>query len=84
MQEARPCFAATPGASCAITARGPAPHGDSRLRAVDVAMTVCAAPAYYPPVRIGRHIYADGGLFSARKRKIQLEVETHRLVALLQ
>src|SRR5512142_1033165 len=42
----------------------PASRGDELVRAVDVAMATCAAPAYFPSVAIGESMYADGGLFA--------------------
>jgi patatin-like phospholipase/acyl hydrolase len=38
--------------------------GDEHIRAVDAAMATCAAPAYFPAVRIGEDLYADGGMFA--------------------
>ena len=59
------------------TPHAPASHGDGRLRAVDVAMAACAAPAYFPSVRIGRHIYADGGLFAVAPDQVALHELEH-------
>ena len=59
------------------TPHAPASQGDSRLRAVDVAMAACAAPAYFPSVRIGRHIYADGGLFAVAPDQVALHELEH-------
>lgn len=39
-------------------------HGDESVSAVDVAMATCAAPAFFPAVRIGGSLYADGGVFA--------------------
>ena len=36
--------------------------GDEQISAVDVAMATCAAPAYFPAVRIGEQLFADGGM----------------------
>lgn len=59
------------------TPHGPASQGDGDLRAVDVAMAACAAPAYFPSVRIGRRIYADGGLFAAGPDQVALHELQH-------
>ncbi len=59
------------------TPHSPASQGDGRLRAVDVAMAACAAPAYFPSVRIGRHIYADGGLFAVAPDQVALHELEH-------
>ena len=59
------------------TPHAPASRGDGDLRAVDVAMAACAAPAYFPSVRIGRHIYADGGLFAVAPDQVALHELEH-------
>jgi uncharacterized protein len=46
--------------------------GDGDCGAVEVAMASCAAPAYFPSVRIGRRLYADGGLFAVAPDQIAL------------
>ena len=46
------------------TPHGPRSRGDENCRAVDVAMATCAAPAYFPAVRIGDSLYGDGGMFA--------------------
>jgi len=46
------------------TPHGPKSGGDESVRAVDVAMATSAAPAYFPARRIGRHLFADGGMFA--------------------
>jgi len=38
--------------------------GDERVLAVDAAMATCAAPAYFPAVRVGEDLFADGGMFA--------------------
>ena len=40
-------------------------------------MAACAAPAYFPSVRIGRHIYADGGLFAVAPDQVALHELEH-------
>lgn len=54
-----------------------APEADSALRAVDVAMAACAAPAYFPAVRIGRRLFADGGLFAVAPDQVALHEVQH-------
>jgi patatin-like phospholipase/acyl hydrolase len=51
--------------------------GDGDLRAVDVAMAACAAPAYFPSVRIGDRLYADGGLYAVAPDQIALHELEH-------
>ena len=59
------------------TPHAPASEGDEALRAVDVAMAACAAPAYFPSVRIGRRVYADGGLFAVAPDQVVLHELEH-------
>ncbi|MFM9916734.1 MAG: CBASS cGAMP-activated phospholipase [Rhizobacter sp.] len=54
-----------------------ASHGDGELRAVDVAMATCAAPAYFPAVRIGSRLFADGGLFAVAPDQVALHELEH-------
>jgi predicted acylesterase/phospholipase RssA len=51
--------------------------GDGDCDAVEVAMASCAAPAYFPSVRIGRRLYADGGLFAVAPDQIALHELEH-------
>lgn len=46
------------------TPHGERSRGDEAVRAVDVAMATCAAPSYFPAVRVGERLYADGGIFA--------------------
>ncbi|MGA9335618.1 MAG: CBASS cGAMP-activated phospholipase [Rudaea sp.] len=46
------------------TPHAPKSRGDEAIRAVDVAMATAAAPAYFPSRKIGRTLYADGGMFA--------------------
>jgi uncharacterized protein len=55
----------------------PASEGDGALRAVDVAMAACAAPAYFPSVRIGQRLFADGGLFAVAPDQVALHEAEH-------
>ncbi len=59
------------------TPHAKASEGDGALRAVDVAMAACAAPAYFPCVRIGRRLYADGGLFAVAPDQVALHELEH-------
>jgi uncharacterized protein len=54
-----------------------ASEGDGALRAVDVAMAACAAPAYFPAVRVGSGLYADGGLFAVAPDQVALHELEH-------
>jgi len=51
--------------------------GDGELLAADVAMAACAAPAYFPSVRIGERLYADGGLFAVAPDQVALHELEH-------
>ena len=51
--------------------------GDGTLRVVDVAMAACAAPGYFPSVRIGKKLYADGGLFAVAPDQVALHELEH-------
>ncbi|HSN33599.1 MAG TPA: CBASS cGAMP-activated phospholipase [Ideonella sp.] len=55
----------------------PASRGDELVRAVDVAMATCAAPAYFPSVAIGESMYADGGLFAVAPDQVALHEAEH-------
>ena len=59
------------------TPHAPASIGDGKLRAVDVAMAACAAPAYFPAVPVGRRLYADGGLFAVAPDQVALHELEH-------
>jgi patatin-like phospholipase/acyl hydrolase len=59
------------------TPHAPASEGDGALHAVDVAMAACAAPAYFPAVRIGQRMYADGGLFAVAPDQVALHEAEH-------
>ncbi len=54
-----------------------ASEGDALVRAVDVGMAACAAPAYFPAVRIGRRLFADGGLFAVAPDQVALHELEH-------
>jgi patatin-like phospholipase/acyl hydrolase len=59
------------------TPHAPTSMGDGMLRAVDVAMAACAAPAYFPAVLVGRRLYADGGLFAVAPDQVALHELEH-------
>ena len=59
------------------TPHAPASKGDGDLRAVDVAMAACAAPAYFPAVPVGGRLYADGGLFAVAPDQVALHELEH-------
>ncbi len=59
------------------TPHADASRGDERVRAVDVAMATSAAPAYFPAVRIGDSLYADGGLFAVAPDQVALHEAEH-------
>jgi predicted acylesterase/phospholipase RssA len=59
------------------TPHSPAREGDGDLPAVDVAMATCAAPAYFPCVRIGHRVYADGGLYAVAPDQVALHELEH-------
>ena len=61
------------------TPHAPGARGDGALRAVDVALAACAAPTYFPAVRIGDRLYADGGLFAVAPDQIALHEAEHFL-----
>ncbi len=54
-------------------------RGDENAHAVSVAMATAAAPAYFPSVRIGKHLYADGGLFAVAPDQVALNEAEHFL-----
>lgn len=54
------------------TPHAEASTGDERVPVVDVALATSAAPAYFPSVRIGKHLYADGGIFAVAPDQVAL------------
>ena len=46
--------------------------GDAGLSAVDVTLATCAAPAFFPCVKVGDKLYADGGLFAMAPDQVAL------------
>lgn len=61
------------------TPHGPESTGDESVLAVDVAMATSAAPAYFPAVPIGDHLYADGGIFAVAPDQVALHEAEHFL-----
>jgi uncharacterized protein len=59
------------------TPHTPASRGDEAVRVIDAAMASCAAPAYFPAVRIGTELYADGGLFAVAPDQVALHEAQH-------
>jgi patatin-like phospholipase/acyl hydrolase len=54
-------------------------RGDEQAHAIKVAMATSAAPAYFPSVRIGKYLYADGGLFAVAPDQVALHEAEHFL-----
>jgi predicted acylesterase/phospholipase RssA len=54
-----------------------ASRGDEAVPIIDAAMATCAAPAYFPSVRIGEELYADGGLFAVAPDQVALHEAQH-------
>lgn len=61
------------------TPHGARSTGDERALAVDVAMATSAAPAYFPSVKVGRYLYADGGMFAVAPDQVALHEAEHFL-----
>ena len=59
------------------TPHAPGSRGDEKRHAVSVAMATSAAPAYFPAVRIGRYLYADGGMFAVSPDQVGLHEAEH-------
>lgn len=58
------------------------PHGekafaDGAVPAVDVAMATSAAPGYFPSVRIGEDVFADGGVYATAPDHVALHEAEH-------
>ena len=52
-------------------------RGDEDIPVVDIMLATCAAPAYFPSVRIGQRLYADGGLFAVAPDQVALHEAQH-------
>lgn len=59
------------------TPHAAASKGDGPLRASDVALASCAAPAYFPSVSVGGRLYADGGLVAVAPDQVALHEAEH-------
>jgi predicted acylesterase/phospholipase RssA len=59
------------------TPHAAASKGDGLFRATDVAMASCAAPAYFPSVRVGERLFADGGLVAVAPDQVALHEAEH-------
>lgn len=59
------------------TPHAPASLGDEAVAILDATMATCAAPAYFPAVRIGDDLYADGGLFAVAPDQLALHEAQH-------
>jgi uncharacterized protein len=59
------------------TPHADASAGDEQVSAAEVAMAASAAPAYFPAVRLGNELYADGGLFAVAPDQVALHEATH-------
>lgn len=55
----------------------PASRGDENVPLIDAVMASSAAPAYFPAVRIGEALYADGGLFAVAPDQVALHEAEH-------
>jgi uncharacterized protein len=52
-------------------------RGDEQVRLLDATLASCAAPAYFPSVRIGDDLYADGGLYAVAPDQVALHEAQH-------
>lgn len=59
------------------TPHAPRSRGDEKRHAVSVALATSAAPAYFPAVRIGRYLYADGGMFAVAPDQVAMHEAEH-------
>lgn len=59
------------------TPHAAASRGDEDVRLLDAAMASCAAPAYFPAVRLGDDLYADGGLYAVAPDQVALHEAEH-------
>lgn len=51
--------------------------GDEGVAAVDIAMATSAAPGFFPAVRIGDDLFADGGMFAVAPDQVALHEAGH-------
>lgn len=59
------------------TPHAPASRGDENVPLIDAVMASSAAPAYFPAVRVGEALYADGGLFAVAPDQVALHEAEH-------
>ncbi|MEP7296430.1 MAG: CBASS cGAMP-activated phospholipase [Burkholderiales bacterium] len=59
------------------TPHAAASTGDEQVTMLDAAMATCAAPAYFPAVRVGGDLFADGGLFAVAPDQVALHEAEH-------
>jgi len=52
-------------------------RGDESIRAASVAMATSAAPSYFPSIRIGNDLYADGGMFAVAPDLVAMHEAEH-------
>jgi uncharacterized protein len=52
-------------------------RGDEGIRAASVAMATSAAPSYFPSIRIGTELYADGGMFAVAPDLVAMHEAEH-------
>jgi patatin-like phospholipase/acyl hydrolase len=59
------------------TPHAPASKGDEAIALLDAVLASCAAPAYFPSVRLGDQVFADGGLFAVAPDQLALHEAEH-------
>ena len=59
------------------TPHAAASKGDGPLRASEVALASCAAPAYFPSVKLADRLFADGGLVAVAPDQVALHEAEH-------
>lgn len=52
-------------------------RGDENIRAASVAMATSAAPTYFPSIKIGSELYADGGMFAVAPDLVAMHEAEH-------
>jgi len=59
------------------TPHTPGSRGDENIRAASVAMATSAAPTYFPSIKIGSELYADGGMFAVAPDMVAMHEAEH-------
>ena len=59
------------------TPHTPGSRGDENIRAASVAMATSAAPTYFPSIKIGTELYADGGMFAVAPDLVAMHEAQH-------